>query len=844
MSAIAQSFKEITDWKESKITEFTEGGFATEYLIGEMEKERARFEQEINAFYANAGGMGPIEYDYKQSKIYDKHRENMSAISIENAEFFDKIEEAYTVKLQELVDSVGQSLFDTDTDTALSDFLEKSGMSSDAFYDLTEAAFKSGVTVEQLTGYFGQFGVSLTEGLEAIQGLGEYTSPYEKAMDTGIIQDAAKYFETFYASMFTPFENELATVDNEAQNLVKSLQGLAAEYPIFADYITDISGFIDGMADIQKLQLARDQMSMLGQAQAQAMGLDSEYELMRLESTYGVNLGSTKNQQDILSALSTASFDDFLQLSTDLNIPMQTLINDMLSLANIVNETKDEFEGLADNIRDYTGKLSLSGKSYLSPDLKTTLARAEFQELAALALSTDKETAAAAMAELPAAADTLLDLSRQSNTSMLAYNTDMSLVLSSLKQAEEHAEDYAGTGDDALSEAEEQTKHLKNLSHLVGINGSIQDIDSKIKNLWDHPDVQSFISDFDKAFGPDKLGTLNTAVGDLRKTVQDYELSLEGSFEKGIELSPSAQTLLTEGVELSLENNTYNALMAGIGLNQESLNALNQLVYIEKYGNEQQPVQIPGGSPVNPQPPTTPIDIPAPPPLAPPAAPALLESEVGPWLRGMRDEYGIGLLSSTGSDLFELAKHFLSNNSFSSDEKTKAQFALNYLRSGTSADVYTKQEAIDIVRRLGREYFPNSSITESTLDRTAVVVYRSWLDNPGVLSPQMMSILDTTYDILGYASGGDHPGGWRIVGEMGPELEYTGPSYIASHSNTAGLLSNANKDVVEELRQMRAENLEMKKEFRELSKKIIKLNIKMNTRQEVWDKNGMPEVRA
>jgi hypothetical protein len=814
MSAIAQSFKEITDWKEDKTTAFTREGFASEYLIGEMEKERTRFEQEINAFYANAGGMDPATYVSTLQDIRANHQENMSAISIENAEFFDKIEEAYTVKLQELVDSVGQSLFDTDTDTALSDFLEKSGMSSDAFYDLTEAAFKSGVTVEQLTGYFGQFGVSLTEGLEAIQGLGEYTSPYEKAMDTGIIQDAAKYFETFYASMFTPFENELATVDNEAQNLVKSLQGLAAEYPIFADYITDISGFIDGMADIQKLQLARDQMSMLGQAQAQAMGLDSEYELMRLESTYGVNLGSTKNQQDILSALSTASFDDFLQLSTDLNIPMQTLINDMLSLANIVNETKDEFEGLADNIRDYTGKLSLSGKSYLSPDLKTTLARAEFQELAALALSTDKETAAAAMAELPAAADTLLDLSRQSNTSMLAYNTDMSLVLSSLKQAEEHAEDYAGTGDDALSEAEEQTKHLKNLSHLVGINGSIQDIDSKIKNLWDHPDVQSFISDFDKAFGPDKLGTLNTAVGDLRKTVQDYELSLEGSFEKGIELSPSAQTLLTEGVELSLENNTYNALMAGIGLNQESLNALNQLVYIEKYGNEQQ------------------------------AAPVLSESEVGPWLRGMRDEYGIGLLSSTGSDLFELAKHFLSNNSFSSDEKTKAQFALNYLRSGTSADVYTKQEAIDIVRRLGREYFPNSSITESTLDRTAVVGYRSLLDNPGVLSPQMMSILDTTYDILGYASGGDHPGGWRIVGEMGPELEYTGPSYIASHSNTAGLLSNANKDVVEELRQMRAENLEMKKEFRELSKKIIKLNIKMNTRQEVWDKNGMPEVRA
>ena len=106
MSAIAQSFKEITDWKEDKITAFTQEGLATEYLIGEMEKERTRYNQELNDFYANAGEMDAATYVTTLEQIRDKSQENAKAISLENAEFFSKIEEAYTVKLQELVDSV------------------------------------------------------------------------------------------------------------------------------------------------------------------------------------------------------------------------------------------------------------------------------------------------------------------------------------------------------------------------------------------------------------------------------------------------------------------------------------------------------------------------------------------------------------------------------------------------------------------------------------------------------------------------------------------------------------------------------------------------------------------
>lgn len=43
--------------------------------------------------------------------------------------------------------------------------------------------------------------------------------------------------------------------------------------------------------------------------------------------------------------------------------------------------------------------------------------------------------------------------------------------------------------------------------------------------------------------------------------------------------------------------------------------------------------------------------------------------------------------------------------------------------------------------------------------------------------------------IPGFASGGVHEGGWRMVGENGPELEYTPPSRIHSNSDSKKLLS-------------------------------------------------------
>lgn len=41
---------------------------------------------------------------------------------------------------------------------------------------------------------------------------------------------------------------------------------------------------------------------------------------------------------------------------------------------------------------------------------------------------------------------------------------------------------------------------------------------------------------------------------------------------------------------------------------------------------------------------------------------------------------------------------------------------------------------------------------------------------------------------FGFAEGGQHAGGWRLVGERGPELEYTGSSQIFSNKDSANML--------------------------------------------------------
>lgn len=71
--------------------------------------------------------------------------------------------------------------------------------------------------------------------------------------------------------------------------------------------------------------------------------------------------------------------------------------------------------------------------------------------------------------------------------------------------------------------------------------------------------------------------------------------------------------------------------------------------------------------------------------------------------------------------------------------------------------------------------------------------------------------------IHGYAVGGDHMGGWRIVGENGPELEATGPARIYSASQTRSLLHSGSDELAEMMEDLRSEFSMLRKAMEEMA---------------------------
>lgn len=87
-----------------------------------------------------------------------------------------------------------------------------------------------------------------------------------------------------------------------------------------------------------------------------------------------------------------------------------------------------------------------------------------------------------------------------------------------------------------------------------------------------------------------------------------------------------------------------------------------------------------------------------------------------------------------------------------------------------------------------------------------------------------------------FATGTDKfKGGIRLVGEMGPELENTGPSSIASNSQTRQMLSN--DDLIKEIEKLREDLKAQAAANLVLVQKTTKIFDK-------WDSDGMPEVRT
>jgi hypothetical protein len=86
-----------------------------------------------------------------------------------------------------------------------------------------------------------------------------------------------------------------------------------------------------------------------------------------------------------------------------------------------------------------------------------------------------------------------------------------------------------------------------------------------------------------------------------------------------------------------------------------------------------------------------------------------------------------------------------------------------------------------------------------------------------------------------FATGGEHLGGWRVVGETGAELEHTGPSRIFSHSQSKSLINN--DDVIAAIEQLKAEARSNAIAIAKAAADTAKILAR-------WDGNGMPSVRV
>ena len=91
--------------------------------------------------------------------------------------------------------------------------------------------------------------------------------------------------------------------------------------------------------------------------------------------------------------------------------------------------------------------------------------------------------------------------------------------------------------------------------------------------------------------------------------------------------------------------------------------------------------------------------------------------------------------------------------------------------------------------------------------------------------------------VYGFASGGMHHGGLRLVGENGPELEVTGPSRIWNAEDTKSLLSGGGDGTASEVRALRDD-------LRAIGRALAKNTADTAKLMQRWDGDGMPEVRV
>jgi transcription initiation factor TFIIIB Brf1 subunit/transcription initiation factor TFIIB len=107
---------------------------------------------------------------------------------------------------------------------------------------------------------------------------------------------------------------------------------------------------------------------------------------------------------------------------------------------------------------------------------------------------------------------------------------------------------------------------------------------------------------------------------------------------------------------------------------------------------------------------------------------------------------------------------------------------------------------------------------------------------------QLARMQNAYLDAKGFADGGMHEGGLRMVGERGPELEVTGPSRIYSNNDTRKMMGT--DEMIDEIRSLREEVGELRREQGESQYQITRNTKRTRDTLEKFDIDGLPPERT
>lgn len=175
---------------------------------------------------------------------------------------------------------------------------------------------------------------------------------------------------------------------------------------------------------------------------------------------------------------------------------------------------------------------------------------------------------------------------------------------------------------------------------------------------------------------------------------------------------------------------------------------------------------------------------------------------------------------------------------------------------GTGAGTQIDQAVLDASTQLPEESAANESAARNArkeavaawLAHPSFASLPSWLYDSPYNMPHFnrqihngtayIAQVQAIYDSLpAFASGGDHMGGLRLVGENGPELEATGPSRIYTAGQTASMLAgNGGSDTADEIRKLRQEAAAHAIALNTATQKLAKITDR-------WDIQGLPPER-